>query len=290
MDIQNLNLLGLKYFCDAVKLGSVSASARANFVTQSAVSQAITKLEKALGTALVAHHPNRFRLTPEGESAFKQALDILQRAAEFKGTFTQNEQRIIGNLEFACTYSFVLAVLTPYLKKFREDYPHVKVNFGLGKNGEIKQLLKSGAIDFGILPDEGDLDEFHKRDIYSGKFNLYVSQKIPPNQYHRLGIIFAPAKRSETLTAIKAVKNGYVKKFGKEPEVIMEIGSWEVIVNLVADGMGIGYFPDFFGRTKASNLKIIDLDIVHLPYCMSAISPLGMKLRRASEIFLSYFG
>lgn len=289
MDIGNLNLLSLKYFCDAVSLGGVSASARANFVTQSAISQSIAKLETTLGCALVAHHPNKFRLTPEGEMAFRQALEIIQQAANFKATFTQSEQPLTGDLEFSCTYSFVLAVLTPYLKRFRQEHPQVKVNFGLGKNSEIKQLIRSGAIDFGILPDEGDLEEFQKRDIYEGTFNLYVSRKIPPEGYGQLGIIFAPAKRREMIKNKNEVKAALKQKLGKEPKVIMEVGSWEVIVNLVAEGMGMSYFPDFFGNAKASDLKKIDLDIAPYSYRMSAISPPGMKLRLASEIFLSYF-
>lgn len=41
----SLNLTYLKYFFDAVELGSLTASAKANFVTQSAISQGIIKLE-----------------------------------------------------------------------------------------------------------------------------------------------------------------------------------------------------------------------------------------------------
>ncbi len=69
----------------------------------------------------------------------------------------------------------------------------------------------------------------------------------------------------------------------------MEIGSWEVIVNLVAEGKGMGYFPDFFGNVCAKELKMINLKIAPQEYIMSAISPAGMKLRRSCEIFLSYF-
>ena len=38
MEIPPINLIYLKYFCDAVRLKSISQAAKANFVTQSAVS------------------------------------------------------------------------------------------------------------------------------------------------------------------------------------------------------------------------------------------------------------
>lgn len=44
-----MNVDRLRYFYDAAKLESVTASAQLNFVTQSAVSQAIRVLEAELG-------------------------------------------------------------------------------------------------------------------------------------------------------------------------------------------------------------------------------------------------
>lgn len=289
MDDDILKMVNLKYFCDAVRLGSITGSAKANFVTQSAISQGILKLEQSLGVKLIAHHPNCFRMTPDGEMIFKEAMNLLQRVADFKTMAKQEKDRNIGDLEFACTYSFVLAVLSPYLKKFRDEYPRVKIHFELGKNQEIKQMLKAGRVDFGILPDEGDLEDFHKKDIYSGQFKLYTSQKIKLNKQSNPGLILAPSSRRETNLAKQALKEAYLKKFGKEAEVIMEIGSWEVIVNLVAEGMGAGYFPDFFGSIRKADLQECKLDRQFPKYCMSAIFLRGMKLRKSSEIFLSYF-
>jgi LysR family transcriptional regulator, carnitine catabolism transcriptional activator len=44
-----INLMHLKFFCDAVTFSSISEAAKRNYVTQSAVSQAIAKLEQILG-------------------------------------------------------------------------------------------------------------------------------------------------------------------------------------------------------------------------------------------------
>lgn len=279
-----LNLTNMKYFCDAVKLGSVSAAAQANFVTQSAISQGISKLEKSLSISLVAHHPNRFRLTPEGEIVFKQALDILQRALEFKENLVLNGVQSLGNLEFASTYSFAVAVIPQYLKKFREEHPTVKVNFDLGKNANIKQMLKTGKIDFGILPDEGDLEGFEKRDIYCGNFKLYASRQFKGKELKKLGLIIAESNCKEIIF----LRESYYQKYGKELSPILEVNSWEVIANLVAEGMGIGYFPDYIAAKRAS-FQEYDMGIPLQPYRISALFPPGMKLRKSSEIFLSYF-
>jgi DNA-binding transcriptional LysR family regulator len=284
MKEDTLNLTNIKYFCDAVRLGGLSAAAKSNYVTQSAISQGITKLEKSLKVSLVAHHPNRFRLTPQGEIVFNQALDILKRAADFKQNLSQEDDApYMGNLEFVCAHSFALAVLPQYLKRFRDEHPHVKVNFHLGKNALIKQMVNSGAVDFGILPDEGDLEKFEKTDIFSGNIRLYASKKIVPENRKDLGFILADPNSKESIL----FKNAYMRKFGKELTGFLEVTSWEMIAGLVAEGMGIGYFPDYIAHSR--EVQECDLGLDLQEYRISAISPPGMKLRKSSEIFLSYF-
>lgn len=41
-----------------------------------------------------------------------------------------------------------------------------------------------------------------------------------------------------------------VKELAKMPEVVLEVGSWEVVANLVEEGLGIGYFPDYVATKK----------------------------------------
>lgn len=283
MNDEFLNLTNLKYFCDAVKLGGVSASAKANFVTQSAISQGIAKLEKTMGLSLIAHHPKCFRITPEGEALYHQGLDILKRTVDLKNNLAMDGN--IGSLDFACTYSFALAIVPQYLKKFRTQYPHVKINFHTGKNDQIKQMLKEGIIDFGILPDEGDLDLFEKKDVYKGYLRLYASKSISRKDLKKLGFILAKPDCKERIL----LSDSYSKKYGKELVGILEVSSWEVMTNLVIEGMGVGYLPDYIVNRTKNSLQEIDLGLERHQYRISAFSPRGMQLRKSSKIFLSFF-
>jgi DNA-binding transcriptional LysR family regulator len=286
MNIEDpINLVYLKYFCDALRLGGLSAAATTNFVTQSAISQGITKLEKSLGIALLAHHPNRLRPTPEGEFTFRQGLDILKRTSDFKQEVTTKGSDLIGDLDFGCTYSFALAVLPGYLKHFRSNHPQVRINCNLGRNEEIKRMVKSGTTDFGILPDEGDLTGFAKRDIYKGKLHLYCSSRIPKKDHKKLGFILAASHSQETIL----LKDAYYKKFGKPLVGILEANGWTVIANLVAEGMGIGYFPDYIAQQRKEAFQVCNLPIEPHNYTLSAIYPRGMQLRKSSELCLSNF-
>lgn len=281
--MKGLNLSYIKYFCDAVRLGSVSAAAKANFVTLSAASQGISQLEKCLDTSLVAHHPNRFKLTPTGEAIFKKGCELLRQVKEFKGSLS-NE---MGSLEFASIYSFGLAIIPLYLKKFTDAYPGVKVNFHLANNRQIKEMLKAGLIDFGIVGNDQELYPYDSKNIHQGHFELFVANKTPLAQQRKMGFILATYDQEEN----KALQEAYSKQFGLELPVNCEVTSWEAIANLVAEGVGIGYLPDYMGQKRDLHIKkcALDLKMKKRSYGISAISPKGMFLRKSSEIFLTSF-
>lgn len=283
--MEPLNLMNLKYFCDAVRLGGISASAKENFVTQSAVSQAIGKLEQFLHVKLIAHHPNRLRITPEGEATYKNGLSILNQASLLQGRLKNDEASQLGCLQFTSSYSFALAVLPEILKKFRRDYPLVEIKFSLGTFQEVHKKVKMGLFDFGVLPDDGDLSEFQTREILRGHFGTFVSTKVPSEQIQELPFILPGQDRPE----LNLFKKSYESQFHKYPPVFMEVNSWETVAKFTSEGLGIGYFPNFIAKRKDYHLRPLDLGITRFPLSMKMIYPKGNVLRKSSEIFCSYF-
>jgi DNA-binding transcriptional LysR family regulator len=276
----SMKILYMKYFFDAARLGSVSAAAKANFVTQSAVSQGINKLEEMMGCLLTAHHPNRFRLTPEGKRSFSKIADLLKKIDELQKEFSK-EYQDVGDLEFASNHSFALAFIPSLLNHFRKEYPKVKINFHLSsKLHEIKEMLRTGQIDFGIAPQVGDFSGFEKQIIYQGSYGLYVSSKISPREEKKLKFIL-PSLEDTTF-----LKETYLQKFSKPLDVFLEVGSWEVLANLSIEGLGIGYFPDYVARKKEA-LRPIKINLKLPSYDVCAFYPKGMRLRKSSQLFLS---
>ncbi len=64
----------LKYFQSVVRLGSFSAAAGENFISQSAISQQVQSLERELSFALLVRKNRSFSLTPAGEYFYRKSL------------------------------------------------------------------------------------------------------------------------------------------------------------------------------------------------------------------------
>ena len=67
----------LRYFVDAVELGSISSAAQKSLVTHSAISRAVSALEKHLDVALLEHKKKSFKVTEAGYQIADQARLLL---------------------------------------------------------------------------------------------------------------------------------------------------------------------------------------------------------------------
>ena len=80
----------LKYFQSVVRLGSFSAAAEENFISQSAISQQVQSLERELGFALLVRKNRSFSLTPAGEYFYRKRGRVPPRA---RGLFGEVSRR-----------------------------------------------------------------------------------------------------------------------------------------------------------------------------------------------------
>ncbi|CAM3065362.1 LysR family transcriptional regulator [Lactiplantibacillus plajomi] len=78
----NYNLMPVKYFIDVVQTRGFISAAKKNYVSETAVSTAISKLEGELGQRLLVRSAGQFDLTPVGREFYKRAVEILTAYSE----------------------------------------------------------------------------------------------------------------------------------------------------------------------------------------------------------------
>lgn len=193
-----MNLIFLKYFYDTVKLKSVTAAAQANHVTQSAISQGISQLEKGLSVKLLTHKRNSIKVTPEGEAVFERSQLIFREIEGLKLSLQHNQNKYIGQLSFACSHSLALSVLPELLAKFKELAPLVTPRLIFGHTGLIKNWIKQKDVEFGLVLDNDDLSSFSLDLIASGAFRFFQS-RLGPIADPIKSCIFAPARAEVNL-------------------------------------------------------------------------------------------
>ena len=147
----NINLEYYKFFYYAAKCGSITQAAEVLSVTQPAVSQALRTLAKSLGTDLFVRNGKGVHLTPAGEILF----DYVKRGYEEIETGERKVLEMInmetGEIRIGASDMTLQFYLLPYLQRFHERYPGIRLNVTNGPTPETMHYLSEGRIDFGLV-------------------------------------------------------------------------------------------------------------------------------------------
>ncbi len=146
-----MQIESLKVFCDLAETESFTKAAQINEVTQSAVSQTISTLEKQFKSLLIERSKKNFRLTPEGQVFYDHSKRILQSFDALYSKLQELEGIISGNIRVATIYSIGLHVLPPYLKKFLRQYPTVNVHVEYRRPNQVYEDVLGNVVDMGLV-------------------------------------------------------------------------------------------------------------------------------------------
>ena len=111
-----MQIESLKVFCDLAETGSFTKAAQINEVTQSAVSQQISSLERQFKSLLIERSKKKFRLTREGQMLYDFSKQIIQTYESLHSKLQELKDIISGTIRVATIYSIGLHELPPYIK------------------------------------------------------------------------------------------------------------------------------------------------------------------------------
>jgi len=141
----------LKVFCDLAESESFTKAAQINEVTQSAVSQQISSLERLFKSLLIERSKKRFRLTSEGQVLYDYSKQIIQTYESLHSQLQELKDIISGTIRVATIYSIGLHDLPPYVKKFMKSYPTVNVHVEYRRANQVYDDVLGNVVDMGLV-------------------------------------------------------------------------------------------------------------------------------------------
>src|SRR4249920_1640413 len=146
-----MQIESLKVFCDLAETESFTKAAQINDVTQSAVSQQISSLERQFKSLLIERSKKKFRLTREGQVLYDYSKQITQTYDALFSKLQEIKDIISGTIRVATIYSIGLHDLPPYLKKFLKAYPTVNVHVEYRRSNQVYEDVLSNIVDLGLV-------------------------------------------------------------------------------------------------------------------------------------------
>lgn len=151
--LRNLDLATLRSFVTIAETGSMTKAASRLFMTQSAISMQIKRLEGSLELTLFERTSGGMLVTSAGEQLLNYAKQMLELNDEVVGRLTAAEFE--GELRLGVPDDIIFPRLPEVLKQFAREYPRVKVKLTVELSKKLKNMYASGQLDL-IMTTEFD--------------------------------------------------------------------------------------------------------------------------------------
>lgn len=144
-----INTTWLRTFCTLVDVGHFTRTAERLHMTQSGVSQHISKLENQLDVDLLARQGKHFSLTDAGKHLYKESKDILLRLSNLEQRIGE-DPAFEGAVRLMSPGSVGLK-LYPHLLALQQQHPNLIIDYRFAPNNDIEDALIKHEIDIGLM-------------------------------------------------------------------------------------------------------------------------------------------
>jgi LysR family transcriptional regulator, regulator for metE and metH len=226
--------------------GSLTAAAEKLFLTQSALSHSIKKLEQQLGTDIWLREGRSLRLTQAGQymlAVANRLLPQLSLAEERLRQFAQGERGTLRiGMECHPCYQWLLKVVSPYLADWADVDVDVKQKFQFGGIG----ALFGYEIDMLVTPDPlykpglvfQPVFDYEQVLVVNHQHPLAKSAYVIPEQLSNETLITYPVEIDRL-----DIYNQFLQPAGISPHVHKPIETTDIMLQMVASGRGVAALP-----------------------------------------------
>lgn len=252
-------------------------------LTQSAISHAISSLEKEFGFHLIHRNRSGVTLTADGETMMRAMRQVLSAEELLR----QEAAHILGVAKGTVRVGLISTISASWMpgiiKMMDERYPGIAISLREGDYYEIEQWIMSGEIDCGFMnrSSSKQLDFLPlKRDsllcIVSSKSPLYDEERIDLKQIeHEPFILPSYRGTNDVVTTFE--------KYHIKPNIRFELFDEQGILSMVSHHLGVTIFPQLAIRSLPDNVRALPL--VQESYRTIGLST-KQKLSPATEKFI----
>lgn len=241
----------LQVLSEVLRRGSFSSAAEALSYTQSAVSQAIARLEAETGTPLVIRDRRGVRPTAAGATLVEHAEAIFAQIGAAEDELAAVLGVRGGRLRVASFPSAGATLMPHAVAIFRRGHPDVSLSLAEGEPEEIAPRLRAGEFDLALLfkfPGVGEGLDAGLRTVSLLEDPMYVALPAEHPLATKRSFTLADLRDEEWVqTSAASPCARHVVRLclaaGFEPKVSFESDDYDTVQGLVAAGVGVALVP-----------------------------------------------
>lgn len=248
-----IDVYGLHLFRLVAEIGSFTRAGRLAGLTQSAITRQIQNVEARLGVPLLERTTRQVRPTPAGRFLLEQSARILGDVAHSVQRLREEFADAPKLVRVGVSRSIGLAYLPGFFTGFQRRHPQTLVQVSHGSSAEVLAALEARELDVALLcPPTRLAGAFEVTHRFADDFTLIVPAGLTlaldaggPVDPAALGPALRgqrwllPDRRSNTGRRLRT----WLDEAGLSVRAAMELDSFDLIINLVALGLGVSFVP-----------------------------------------------
>ena len=234
-----MELLQLKYFCDAAETENFSATAKKFFVPPSGISQTVKRLEQELNAVLFIREANKITLSEQGKCFYTEIKKALQIIDGAKGLLQDSDKEIKGEIKI-----FILTnrkIVTEVIENFKNIYSAVKFYIN---HSPVANISEADIIiaDENIAP-----KNLEKIPLLSERIKLAVDESNPLFLKKTIDVSELRNQRFVTMqkgNSLFFITNKICNMAGFVPEIAIQGDDPFYVRKYVEIGLGVAFAPE----------------------------------------------
>lgn len=237
----SITLTQLSYFAECAKTLNMTAASQELHVAQSAVSTAISHLERSLGASLfIRQHSKGLILTKAGESLLRDTQRIFGMLTDAIEDIRADQDQVRGSITIACFNTLAPFMQPQLLGLLQQKHPELAVEILEGDYEECLTALRGGraeiAIMYNLTSAEGIshdvLGQVRPHVILHDEHPLAARSEITLTELADDPFVLLDLPDSNDYFL------GMLRQQGITPNIKYRTSSYETVRSLVATGLG----------------------------------------------------
>lgn len=228
--------------------GSLTATARALHLTQSALSHQIKDIEARIGGQLFFRKTRPVKFTAEGQILLRLADEVMPKFAHAENELAGLKEDVNGRLHMAIECHSCFQWLMPAIKEYQVNWPSVSLDFSSGFGFEPQPALLAGELDLVITSDIQPRSEVHYEPLFDFEMRLVTSvnhslcekECIEPSNLTNETMLSYPVQKQR----LDVVKH-FLQPAGIEPAKWKQADNTLMLVQMVSAGLGVTALPNW---------------------------------------------
>lgn len=242
----------IDYFLKTYETGNIALAADELFVSRSAVSRAISDLEKEFQTELFIRTKSGVLPSKAGKMVYEVLCNISGSYAKLNEKIKElNTDKSCKKIRLGLTPTNSARTYHQFVKSFFDFYPDVELTIVEEARQKCREMLSQGDIDVAILPvgtrPDYDKEIFNNIPLYKNKIVFWTSSKSEYAKKKDLDIfdiLDAPLGYLRVPMPLEDTLNSCFAAYGKETNVVVRTSSVGMLSEMVADGRVCAIVPN----------------------------------------------